>query len=337
MKELAIGTRGSALALWQARYVQGRLQRECGVDSRLVVVKTTGDRILDVPLASLKEEGAGKGLFTKELEEKLLEGEIDLAVHSLKDVPTILPESLVLACITEREDARDCFLSYRYSSLAELAEAYGRGRGDSPLDSRESRESRARGRASVGTTSLRRSMQIHSRYPSITCSTLRGNVQTRLSKLASGEFDAIILASAGLKRLGITGIPYIRPLSVEEMVPAMGQAALGVECREGDSALRALLARLHCDTSALCVEAEREFVRLLEGGCQVPLGVHCRLVAGGEELLFEAVIGLPDGSRIMREVRRASAQEALRTARELAGEFLSLGARELLLAARAGI
>ena len=163
MKKLVIGTRGSALALWQARYIQDRLLQECGVESRLEIIKTKGDKILDVPLAKI----GGKGLFTKELEEQLLTRQIDLAVHSLKDVPIDLPESLVLACITEREDVRDCFVSYTYPTLDSLPK-----------------------NAKVGTTSLRRSMQLKARRADIACLSLRGNIQTRLSKLESGEFDA---------------------------------------------------------------------------------------------------------------------------------------------------
>lgn len=320
MRVLKIGTRGSALALWQANYIKDRLLQECGIESTLHIIKTKGDKILDVPLAKI----GGKGLFTKELEEQLLSGEIDLAVHSLKDVPVELPESLTLACITSREDVRDCLVSYHYPNLLDLPES-----------------------AKVGTTSLRRSMQIKAlRHDLITLS-LRGNVQTRLSKLESGDFHAIILAHAGLKRLGITDIPYITPLSVEGMIPAMGQAALGIECREDDFELLEALKKLHCERTALCVLAEREFVRVLEGGCQVPIGVHCELQNFGVDfgldssapshseserplVRIEAIIGLPDGSKMLRESITAPAQEAQEAARSLAHSLIAQGAKDLL-------
>lgn len=309
MKKLVIGTRGSALALWQARYIQDRLLQECGVESRLEIIKTKGDKILDVPLAKI----GGKGLFTKELEEQLLTRQIDLAVHSLKDVPIDLPESLVLACITEREDVRDCFVSYTYPTLDSLPK-----------------------NAKVGTTSLRRSMQLKARRADIACLSLRGNIQTRLSKLESGEFDAIILAYAGLKRLNITHIPYIVPLSTTEMIPAMGQAALGIECRASDSALHAILENLACKKTALCTQAERAFIKMLEGGCQVPIGVHCTLIGEIEtgKVQISAIIGLPDGSNILQESLSASTQEADTCAKELAHKLIAKGARQILAKAQ---
>lgn len=305
MRKLVIGTRGSALALWQAHYIQDRLLQECGVESSLEIIKTKGDKILDVPLAKI----GGKGLFTKELEEKLLTREIDLAVHSLKDVPVDLPESLALACITEREDVRDCFVSYKYPDFNALAQ-----------------------NARVGTTSLRRSMQLKARRADIACLSLRGNIQTRLNKLESGEFDAIILAYAGLKRLGIAHIPHIVPLSTTEMIPAMGQAALGIECREDDEDLCAVLETLACQKTALCTQAEREFIKVLEGGCQVPIGVHCELLGEMEAgmVQIKAIVGMPDGSKVLQESISTSAQEASIAAKELAHILIKQGAREVL-------
>lgn len=346
MRELKIGTRGSMLALWQANHIKDRLL-ELGIESTLQIIKTKGDKILDVPLAKI----GGKGLFTKELEEQLLSGEIDLAVHSLKDVPVELPESLTLACITQREDVRDCLVSYHYPNLLDLPES-----------------------AKVGTTSLRRSMQIKALRQDLCTLSLRGNVQTRLSKLESGEFHAIVLARAGLNRLGITHIPYITPLSTDSMIPAMGQAALGIECREDDYELIEALQQLHCERTALCTQAEREFVRVLDGGCQVPIGVYCEIVDSSthdsdgsdtqsdredeqweqdpteQELQaqetpdqackaqdfvrIEAIIGLPDGSKILRESITEHASKANEAARALAHSLIAQGAKDLLLQAQ---
>lgn len=343
MRELKIGTRGSALALWQANHIKDRLL-ELGIESSLQIIKTKGDKILDVPLAKI----GGKGLFTKELEEQLLSGEIDLAVHSLKDVPVDLPESLTLACITQREDVRDCLVSYHYPNLLDLPES-----------------------AKVGTTSLRRSMQIKALRQDLCTLSLRGNVQTRLSKLESGEFHAIILAHAGLKRLGITHIPYITPLSTDSMIPAMGQAALGIECREDDYELVEALQQLHCQRTALCTQAEREFVRVLEGGCQVPIGVYCEKLDSSTHdssnesdeideqweqnptnqepqpkdscnqatrrqdfIRIEAIIGLPDGSKMLRESITEHASKANEAARALAHSLIAQGAKDLLLQAQ---
>lgn len=304
-RELVIGTRGSVLALWQAEYIKARLLAECGKSARIQIIKTKGDKILDVPLAKV----GGKGLFTKELEEALLSGEIDLAVHSLKDVPVEFASGLGLAAITKREDARDCFLSMKYKNLASLPQG-----------------------AKVGTTSLRRSMQVKKFRKDLDTLSLRGNVQTRLEKLKSGEFDAIILAVAGLSRLKITTreVAHITPL--EFMIPAMGQGALGIEMRR-DSEYFTLLGSLTHTQSALCVSAERAFVRALNGGCQVPLAAHAMYVEG--KLILQAMVGLPDGSKTLQEVAQDSmgledmgASERL--GERLAQSMISKGARELL-------
>lgn len=300
--ELVIGTRGSLLALWQAEHIQSRLESELGIKSKLKIVKTKGDKILDAPLSKI----GGKGLFTKELEEMLLDGSIDLAVHSLKDVPVEFVEGLDLACITTREDVRDCFLSLKYESL----EALPKG-------------------ARVGTTSLRRSMQIKKHRPDLDTQSLRGNVQTRLKRLEDGDFDAIILAKAGLNRLNIDSshVRYIVPFSIEEMIPAMGQGALGIETRK-DSEIFRLLARLNDEKTALCTRAERAFVRRLEGGCQVPIGVHASI--NGDRMHICAILGLPDGSKSIHDAITCEVKEGEAMAIKLAESFIDRGAKEML-------
>lgn len=302
MKKLVIGTRGSVLALWQAEYVKSELLKAHeGLEVELKIVKTKGDKILDVPLVKV----GGKGLFTKELEELMLAGEIDIAVHSLKDVPVDLIEGLTLSAITVREDARDCFLSDKYASLESL-----------PLG------------AKVGTTSLRRSMQIKAKRSDLDTESLRGNVQTRLKRLKEGDFDAIILACAGVNRLDLwREVDYVIPISKEIMIPAMGQAALGIECREGSEAFR-LTQILDDEKARIETTAEREFVRVLEGGCQVPIGANAVLKEGIVHL--HAVVGLPDGSEMLQDSLSAPKEEALRLGRELAERFIARGAREIL-------
>ncbi len=319
MKPLIIGTRGSALALWQANYIKNRLQNELGLSSEIKIVKTKGDKILDVPLAKI----GGKGLFTKELEELLLKKEIDLAVHSLKDVPVDFTPNLGLACITKREDVRDCFLSKNYSSLKEL-----------PLGAR------------IGTTSLRRSMQLKAMRKDFDTLSLRGNVQTRIQRLQNGDFDAIILAFAGLKRLGLdsTCARYVVPIEIKEMIPAMGQAALGIECRLDDE-IYGILQNLGDEKTTACANAEREFVRILEGGCQAPIGVHCALKDSLKNsqnkldsknalkegnILISAIVGLADGSEILRDEIEGDFKESLVLTRKLAQRMIANGAREIL-------
>ncbi len=300
MPKLVIGTRGSLLALWQAEYIKERLSTELGIDSRLEIVKTKGDKILDAPLNKI----GGKGLFTKELEEMLLEGSIDLAVHSLKDVPVDFVEGLDLACITKREDARDCFLSLKYEDLSQLPQ-----------------------NARVGTTSLRRGMQIKAWRKDLDTQSLRGNVQTRLKRLEDGDFDAIILAQAAINRLKITHIKYRRSFEISEMIPAMGQGALGVQARVG-SQIFEKLKNLNDAPTAICANAERIFVRALEGGCQVPIGVHARLL--GDEMEIQAILGLPDGEEVLRSQIKGDCKEANKLASDLAQRFLAMGAREIL-------
>lgn len=300
MRKVIIGSRGSLLALWQANYIAKRLQSECGLESEIKIIKTKGDKILDVPLAKI----GGKGLFTKELEEMLLSNEIDLAVHSLKDVPVEFPAGLKLIAITQREDVRDCFLSHHYESLEALPQG-----------------------AKVGTTSLRRTMQIKLKRADLDTQSLRGNVQTRLERLKNGDFDAIILAQAGVNRLGIEGIKYMKALSVEEMIPAMGQGALGLECRE-DSEFAPFFAKLNDESTKLFCESEREFIRTLEGGCQVPIGIHASMSDG--KLKLQARLGLPDGSKVLEDVVFGEPKEHLALARAFAQSFIDKGAKEIL-------
>lgn len=270
MKEIIIGTRGSILALWQANFIKNELAK-FHIESKIKIIKTTGDKILDAPLAKI----GGKGLFTKELEEQLLNNTINLAVHSLKDVPVLLPKGLKLAAITKREYKNDCFLSIKFSNLKSLPN-----------------------NAKIGTTSLRRAMQIKSFRSDLDVFSLRGNVQSRLEKLKNGTFDAIILAEAALKRLEITSenIHFIEPLDF--MIPAFGQGALGIECKSDCEFLNILEQLNHKQTQIEC-EAEREFVRLCNGGCQVPMGVNAML--NGRILTITAILGLPNGTKILKE------------------------------------
>jgi len=248
MKKLVIATRGSKLALWQSEHIKAVLEEQNpGLEVSLKIVVTSGDKILDVPLAKI----GGKGLFLKEIEETMLSGDAQLAVHSLKDVPTQMPEGLVLAAITEREDDRDAMLSEKYASIDDLPQG-----------------------AVVGTSSLRRRMQILSLRPDLNIKDLRGNVDTRIRKLKEGEFDAIILASAGINRLGLLdSVEYVYPIALDHMVPAMGQGALGIEAID-DPEVLAIARGLEDKNTRIETTIEREFVDTLQGGCQVPIGVN---------------------------------------------------------------
>ncbi|MFP6104550.1 hydroxymethylbilane synthase [Helicobacter pylori] len=300
MGKLVIGSRGSELALWQANHIKERLKKECFIESEIQIVKTKGDKILDTPLNKI----GGKGLFTKELEELLLKGEIDLAVHSLKDVPVVFEKGLDLACITKRADVRDTFLSVKFPDLMSLPEG-----------------------AKVGTTSLRRSMQIKLKRQDLDTESLRGNVQTRLKKLECGEFDAIILAEAGLCRLGIQGAKYRKAFSVKEMIPSMGQGALGVEMLKNHKHF-ATLQKLNDEKSAFCCHLEREFIKGLNGGCQIPIGVHASLM--GDRVKIQAVLGLPNGKEVITKEKQGDKTKAFDLVQELLEEFLQSGAKEIL-------
>jgi len=298
---LRIGTRKSQLALWQAEYVRDRLlAAHPGLTVELVKMSTQGDRILDAPLAKV----GGKGLFVKELEEGLLAGRIDIAVHSMKDVTVDLPAGLHIPVICEREDPSDAFVSGRYDDIHELPAG-----------------------AVLGTSSLRRQCQLQHALPGIQIVTLRGNVNTRLAKLDAGEFDAIILASAGLKRLGMaTRIAQVLPETL--CLPAVGQGAVGIECRSDDATVNDLIAALDHPVTRQRVSAERAMNAALQGGCQVPIAGYA--VQEGGELYLRGLVGAPDGSRILRSESRAPLAQAVELGATVAGELLNQGAGEIL-------
>lgn len=298
---LRIGTRASLLAVTQSTWVKNQIeQANPGTQVELVKITTKGDRILDVPLAKV----GGKGLFVKEIEDALLAGEVDLAVHSMKDVPTELPEGLHIGIIPKRETPRDAFLSVRYASIGALPTG-----------------------ATVGTSSLRRKSQLMALRPDLTIVDLRGNIDTRLRKLDEGIFDAIILAGAGLNRLGkaerITTL-----LDPEQMLPAISQGALGIELRRDDTELLAGLQFLHHPATATAVAAERSFLLRLEGGCQVPIGAHATLV--GDQLSLAGLIAAVDGSVLLREQTNGPAQDAAALGTALAETLLAQGGKAIL-------
>jgi len=302
-KIIRIATRKSPLALWQAEHVAERLEQAFpGLKTELVKMTTRGDKILDAPLAKV----GGKGLFVKELEQGMLEGTADIAVHSMKDVPVEFPEGLHLAAILPREDPTDAFVSNRYTSLSEL-----------PANAR------------IGTSSLRRQCQIMERYPDAEILSLRGNVNTRLAKLDAGEYDAIILASAGLKRLGMAD-RISECLATDISLPAIGQGAIGIECRSDDVEINQLLSALHDPVTSLCVSAERAMNARLNGGCQVPIAGFAEL--RGDHLFMRGLVGSPDGSVLYRAERSGSQDQAENTGRQIAEELLALGADKILQA-----
>jgi len=293
---LTIGSRGSQLALWQARWIQGRLE-EMGEVCRIEIIHTTGDRITDVPLAQV----GGKGLFTKEIEEALLRGDIDVAVHSMKDMPTELPEGLAIAATPEREDPRDAMVGV---CLADLPEG-----------------------AHVGTSSLRRSAQLRALRPDFVVESIRGNVDTRLRKLEERHFDAIVLAAAGLRRLGLEG-RIAEVLAPEVMCPAVGQGALAVETRGDGGAAQTICLRLDNPETRAAVTAERSLLAQLGGGCQVPIGAHARVVDG--LLYIDALVVSPDGDAIVRLGSSGTVSDAAGIGAALGEELLAAGGREIL-------
>lgn len=301
MNLVRIATRKSALALWQANFVKAELEAaHPGLQVELVPMSTQGDKILDTPLAKI----GGKGLFVKELETAMLEGRADIAVHSMKDVPVDFPEGLMLHTICQREDPRDAFVSNSYQQLADLPQG-----------------------AVVGTSSLRRQCQIKAMRPDLQIKDLRGNVNTRLAKLDAGEFDAIILASAGLIRLGFeTRIASF--LEVSTSLPANGQGAVGIECRSDDLVVQQLLAPLEHQETRICVLAERAMNRKLQGGCQVPIGAFA--VLQQNELWLRGLVGQLDGSEILRSEIKGEATQAEQLGTQLAEQLLALGADRIL-------
>lgn len=302
-KTLKIATRQSPLALWQANYVKDRLQQLYpDLTIELVPMVTKGDVILDSPLAKI----GGKGLFVKELENALLNKEADIAVHSMKDVPMQFPEGLGLAVICQREDPRDAFVSHAYRTFAELPQG-----------------------AVVGTSSLRRQCQLKALRPDLDIRSLRGNVGTRLSKLDNGDYDAIILASAGLIRLGLAD-RIASFIDVEQSLPAAGQGAVGIECRTDDMQVKALLAPLADAETTYCVRAERAMNNHLQGGCQVPIGGYAILQQG--QLYLRALVGDIDGSRIIRAEGKSAVENAEVLGVQIAEQLLAQGADKILQA-----
>ncbi|EKB26106.1 porphobilinogen deaminase [Aeromonas dhakensis] len=300
-RTLKIATRKSPLAMWQANFVKDRLEAlypELQVE--LVPMSTQGDKILDTPLAKV----GGKGLFVKELETAMLEGRADIAVHSMKDVPVEFPEGLGLHTICEREDPRDAFVSNRFTAIDELPQG-----------------------AVVGTSSLRRQCQLRAARPDLVIRDLRGNVNTRLAKLDAGEYDAIILAAAGLKRLEMAHriTAFIEP---EQSLPANGQGAVGIECRLDDHELHALLAPLEHPETRIRVLTERAMNRALQGGCQVPIGAYA--LVEGEEVWLRGLVGSPDGSRVIRDEIRGPRADGETLGHTLAQRLLADGADAIL-------
>lgn len=298
---LRIGSRGSKLAVWQAEWVKARLE-ERGEVCRIEIIKTTGDKILDVPLAKI----GGKGLFTKEIEEALLDQRIDLAVHSLKDLPTELPEGLAVASIPQREDPRDALVGATLETLPQGAR--------------------------VGTSSLRRAAQLRALRPDLEILDVRGNVDTRLRKQQEGQYDALVMAAAGLARLGLAEhiAAYLDPVA---FLPAVAQGALAIETRDdGGAAWKACLALSDARATAE-ITAERALLAMLGGGCQVPLGAHA--TAHGNRLELRAVVVSPDGRRIVRKETAGPIEDAARLGEELATQFLASEAREIIEAVEA--
>jgi len=301
--KLTIATRVSDLALWQAYHIKTRVEDSFpDVEVVLNKIVSNGDKVLDKPLALI----GGKGHFTKELEDAMLAGEADIAVHSLKDVPTYIPEGLELVAVTQRQDQSDVFLSHTYSSLEELPKG-----------------------AVVGTTSLRRRMQLLQQRPDLKVKDLRGNVNTRLRKLAEGQYDAIILAWIGLNRLDLLkDIPFTEKLSLDMMIPPMGQAALGIEIVAADDKVREIAEFLKDEDTFICTQIERDFISKIGAGCSAP--VACNAVKSADEITFRIMLGFPDGTNVMNKKIVCSVEESKGLGYRVAQEMIDAGALELL-------
>lgn len=300
-QRIRIGTRGSMLALKQSGMMKEALERLWpGIIVELQVIKTTGDKITDVPLAKV----GGKGLFVKEIEDALLDGSVDLAVHSIKDVPAALPEGLEIGIIPEREDPRDALIIRQGADMDALPKG-----------------------AIIGTSSLRRAAQMRKMRPDFEIRNLRGNLDTRLRKLTEGEFDAIILAAAGLRRMGWQDRITLC-MDPDEFIPAIGQGALGIEIRSADDRIRRFLASLNHPQSAVAVSAERSLLKELEGGCQVPIGGHAKVT--GSVIELSGLVASLDGMEVFRVVRTGPLEEAVELGKRVAAELLDLGARRIL-------
>lgn len=308
MKRLRIGTRGSSLALWQANHIAGLLAERLGIETELVRIRTAGDRLQSASVAQVNavigSESGTKGIFIKELEEALLAGGIDLAVHSMKDVPTEIPAGLVFAAITRREDPRDCLISREGATLETLAPG-----------------------ATVGTSSLRRQAQLRHHRPDIEALDLRGNVDTRLQKLDAGKFDAVVLAVAGVNRLGLSG-RITQILNEAVMLPAVGQGALGIETRANDTETSRLAASLDDAETRACITAERALLHELQGGCQVPLGAWAHRVA--DEIRIAAAVFSADGTEFVRRDARGAQVDAAAVGKRLGKTLLEAGADKIL-------
>jgi len=319
-RTVRIGTRGSKLALWQAGWIKSKIEEHHkGIGIALIRIKTTGDKILDVPLAKV----GGKGLFVKEIEEKLLNGEIDLAVHSMKDLPTELPEGLHIAAITEREDPRDALIISQRLKVKTERSATRSLLYDLPQGAR------------IGTSSLRRQCQLKALRPDLNIVSLRGNLDTRIRKLEEGEFDAIVVASAGVKRLGLEEriTEYLPP---EITLPAIGQGALGIESRQDDAYIGELVHFLNHKETSICIRAERRFLKRLEGGCQVPIAAYARISESESQnldsklLIIDGLVGSISGDRIVRGFLHGRPEESEAIGIKLAEDLLSRGAKEIL-------
>lgn len=298
---LVIGTRGSSLAIWQAEWIQARLHEIApSLTVTLQRIKTSGDKILDVPLAKI----GGKGLFVKEIEEALLRGDIDLAVHSMKDVPTVLPDPLEILCVPAREDARDAFISREGLTLDQL-----------PAGAR------------IGTSSLRRQSQLLHYRPDLHIEMLRGNVETRLRKLRHGDYDAIVLAAAGLRRMGWDG-EVTEYLSLDVSLPAIGQGALAIEGRRDDQFVRALLSKLDDPTTHTAVTAERALLDRLQGGCQVPIAAHATIEQN--RLSLTGLVSSTDGKTLIRDAVAGAVSDARALGIRLAEQLLAAGGDVIL-------
>ena len=303
MTRVRIATRKSALALWQAEYVKAQLEHfHQDIHVELVPMTTKGDIILDTPLAKV----GGKGLFVKELEVAMLEDRADIAVHSMKDVPVDFPEGLGLEVICPREDPRDAFVSNTFSTLSDLPQG-----------------------AIVGTSSLRRQCQLKAKRPDLDIRDLRGNVNTRLRKLDEGQYDAIILAAAGLIRLKMSE-RIAQTIEPEEMLPANGQGAVGIECRTNDDTIKALLNPLECSTTRIRVLTERAMNKALEGGCQVPIASYSVISDNGKEVHLRGLVGAVDGSKLIEREMTGPIEQGEALGYSLAQELLSLGADKIL-------
>jgi len=303
MKKITIATRVSDLALWQAYHIKDRIEKSYPqIEVVLNKIVSNGDKILDKPLALI----GGKGHFTKELEDAMLAGEADIAVHSLKDVPTYIPDGLELVSITTRQDQSDVFLSHKFASLDELPKG-----------------------AVVGTTSLRRRMQLLQKRPDLKVKDLRGNVNTRLRKLSEGQYDAIILAFIGLDRLDLLkDIPYTEKLSLDMMIPPMGQASLGIEIVQGNEKLREIALSVNDEDTFICTKIERDFISKIGAGCSAP--VACNAVITDDKITFRTMIGFPDGTNVMQEKIVLDVKESENLGFEMAKKMIDNGALELL-------